>query len=43
MTNLKEALEQERRDLVKAYNNNLVSNNEYQSLYYAISQKIKRA
>ena len=38
----KETLEQERGSLAEALRNNLITNIEYQDLYYALSQKIKR-
>ena len=42
METSKQTLEQERMDLTKALKNNLITTNEYQDFYYAISQRIKR-
>lgn len=39
---MKAKLEQELKDLQSALKNNLISVNEYQDFYYAISQKLKR-
>lgn len=39
---MKAKLEKELKDLQSALKNNLISVNEYQDFYYAISQKIKR-
>lgn len=42
ITIMKAKLEQELKDLQSALENNLISVNEYQDSYYAISQKLKR-
>lgn len=39
---MKQILEQELKDLYVAYKKGDLSTNEYQSIYYSISQKIKK-